>query len=157
MDIKFNTKIQENDYLAVDDIDRLRIKNVYIPYINVNNFLVDIFKNIEYYHFNTELLKRIDEFRVNEEYFVHVEKGKIKIVVFKKDGFKFFNSFEIENSSDIVYYILLTLKEQKLEIEKTIINYIIDYNYDELNDISNNFFNNHKILNKKYKADFLHC
>ena len=51
-------------------------------------------------------------------YFVHVEKGKIKIVVFKKDGFKFFNSFEIENSSDIVYYILLTLKEQKLEKEK---------------------------------------
>ena len=63
---KIYTKIQENDYLAVDDIDRLRIKNVYIPYINVNNFLVDIFKNIEYYHFNTELLKRIDEFRVNE-------------------------------------------------------------------------------------------
>ena len=44
--LKFNTKIQENDYLAVDDIDRLRIKNVYIPYINVNNFLVDIFKNM---------------------------------------------------------------------------------------------------------------
>ena len=77
--------------------------------------------------------------------------------VFKKDGFKFFNSFEIENSSDIVYYILLTLKEQKLEIEKTIINYIIDYNYDELNDISNNFFDNHKILNKKSETDFLHC
>ena len=155
--LKFNTKIQENDYLAVDDIERLKIKNIYIPYINVNNFLVDKFKNIEYYHFNTELLKRINEFRVNEEYFVHIEKGKIKIVVFKKDGFKFFNSFEIENSSDIVYYILLTLKEQKLEIEKTIINYIIDYNYEELNDISNNFFDNHKILNKKYKADFLHC
>ncbi len=118
---------------------------------------MDKFKNIEYYHFNTELLKRIDEFRVNEEYFVHIEKGKIKIVVFKKDGFKFFNSFEIENTSDIVYYILLTLKEQKLDIEKTIINYIIDYNYDELNDISNNFFDNYKILNKKFKADFLHC
>ena len=42
-------------------------------------------------------------------------------------------------------------------VEKTIINYIIDYNYNELNDISNNFFDNHKILNKKYNADFLHC
>ena len=155
--LKFNTKIQENDYLSVDDIDKLKIKNVYIPYINVNNLLVDKFKNIEYYHFNTELLKKIDEIRVNEQYFVHIEKGKIKIVVFKKDELKFFNSFEIENNSDIVYYILLTLKEQKLELEKTKINYIIDFNYDELNEFSNNFFDNHKILNKKFKTDFLHC
>ena len=70
-----------------------------------------------------EVLNLIDNFLEEKNSFIFesVEKGKIKIVVFKKDGFKFFNSFEIENSSDIVYYILLTLKEQKLEIEKTII------------------------------------
>ena len=155
--LKYNTQIRNDDFIAVDNLNNLKIKNIYIPYININNYLVDLFKNIEYFHYDSELLNKLYEIRRNEEFFVHVDNRQIKIVVFKNDTLNFFNSYEIDNSSDIIYYILVVLKEKKLNIDKTEINYITDYEYDDLSEISDNFFGNHKVLNRNYEADFLHC
>ena len=155
--LKYNTQIRNDDFIAVDNLNNLKIKNIYIPYININNYLVDLFKNIEYFHYDTELLNKLYEIRRNEEFFVHVDNRQIKIIVFEKDKLNFFNSYEIDNSSDIIYYVLLVLKEKKLNIDKTEINYITDYEYDDLSKISDNFFGNHKVLNRNYEADFLHC
>ena len=155
--LKYNTQIRNDDFIAVDNLNNLKIKNIYIPYININNYLVDLFKNIEYFHYDTELLNKLYEIRRNEEFFVHVDNRQIKIIVFEKDKLNFFNSYEIDNSSDIIYYVLLVLKEKKLNVDKTEIIYIYDYEYDDLSNISDKFFRNHKILNRNYEGDFLHC
>ena len=155
--LKYNTQIRNDDFIAVDNLNNLKIKNIYIPYININNYLVDLFKNIEYFHYDTELLNKLYEIRRNEEFFVHVDNRQIKIIVFENDKLNFFNSYEIDNSSDIIYYVLLVLKEKKLNIDKTEIIYIYDYEYDDLSNISDKFFRNHKILNRNYEGDFLHC
>ena len=155
--LKYNTQIRNDDFIAVDNLNNLKIKNIYIPYININNYLVDLFKNIEYFHYDTELLNKLYKIRRNEEFFVHVDNRQIKIIVFEKDKLNFFNSYEIDNSSDIIYYVLLVLKEKKLNVDKTEIIYIYDYEYDDLSNISDKFFRNHKILNRNYESDFLHC
>jgi len=155
--LKYNTQIRNDDFIAVDNLNNLKIKNIYIPYININNYLVDLFKNIEYFHYDTELLNKLYKIRRNEEFFVHVDNRQIKIIVFEKDKLNFFNSYEIDNSSDIIYYVLLVLKEKKLNVDKTEIIYIYDYEYDDLSNISDKFFGNHKILNRNYEGDFLHC
>ena len=155
--LKYNTQIRNDDFIAVDNLNNLKIKNIYIPYININNYLVDLFKNIEYFHYDTELLNKLYEIRRNEEFFVHVDNRQIKIIVFEKDKLNFFNSYEIDNSSDIIYYVLLVLKEKKLNVDETEIIYIYDYEYDDLSNISDKFFGNHKILNRNYEGDFLHC
>ena len=154
--LKFKTEIKDDDFVAVDNLNNIRIKNVYIPYVNVNNYLVDLFNHIDYYHYNTEIINKLFEIRTNEQFFVNVNNGKIKIVLFDKDSLNYFNSYDIENSSDIIYYILLTLKEYNLEINKTEIVYIIDHDYDNLLDMSSNFFDNYKILNENFQGDFLH-
>ena len=115
--LKYNTQIRNDDFIAVDNLNNLKIKNIYIPYININNYLVDLFKNIEYFHYDTELLNKLYKIRRNEEFFVHVDNRQIKIIVFEKDKLNFFNSYEIDNSSDIIYYVLLVLKEKKLNIK----------------------------------------
>ena len=155
--LKYNTQIRNDDFIAVDNLNNLKIKNIYIPYININNYLVDLFKNIEYFHYDTELLNKLYKIRRNEEFFVHVDNRQIKIIVFEKDKLNFFNSYEVDNSSDIIYYVLLVLKEKKLNVDKTEIIYIYDYEYDDLSNISDKFFGNHKILNRNYEGDFLHC
>ena len=155
--LKYNTQIRNDDFIAVDNLNNLKIKNIYIPYININNYLVDLFKNIEYFHYDTELLNKLYKIRRNEEFFVHVDNRQIKIIFFENDKLIFFNSYEIDNSSDIIYYVLLVLKEKKLNIDKTEIIYIYDYEYDDLSNISDKFFGNHKILNRNYEGDFLHC
>ena len=155
--LKFKTEIKDDDFVAVDNLNNFKIKNVYIPYVNVNNYLVDLFNHIDYYHYNTELINKLFEIKTNEQFFVNVNNGKIKIVLFNEDSLGYFNSYDIENSSDIIYYILLTLKEYNLEINKTEIVYIIDHDYDNLFDMSSNFFDNYKILNEDFQGDFLHC
>ena len=107
--LKFKTEIKDDDFVAVDNLKNFKIKNVYIPYVNVNNYLVDLFNHIDYYHYNTELINKLFEIKTNEQFFVNVNNGKIKIVLFKEDSLAYFNSYDIENSSDIIYYILLTL------------------------------------------------
>ena len=49
--LKYNTKVNDSDYISDDEINELNIKNVYIPYVNVNNLLVDKFRNINYSYF----------------------------------------------------------------------------------------------------------
>ena len=65
--LKYNTQIRNDDFIAVDNLNNLKIKNIYIPYININNYLVDLFKNVEYFHYDTELLNKLYEIRRNEE------------------------------------------------------------------------------------------
>ncbi len=153
--LKYITRVKKNDFISNDNIEELKIKNVYIPYVNVNNFLVDKFKNINYYHFNSVLIKKIFKIRDNKSFFAYVDNKKVKIIIFNKDNLVFFNSYEINTGADIVYFILLTLKEKDLNVDETLINFIIDSKNDDLYDLANKFFNNFKIINDK-KTDFLY-
>ena len=153
--LKYITRVKKNDFISNDNIEELKIKNVYIPYVNVNNFLVDKFKNINYYHFNSVLIKKIFKIRDNKSFFAYVDNKKVKIIIFNKDNLVFFNSYEINSGADIVYFILLTLKEKDLNVDETLINFIIDSKNDDLYDLANKFFNNFKIINDK-KTDFLY-
>ena len=153
--LKYITRVKKNDFISNDNIEELKIKNVYIPYVNVNNFLVDKFKNINYYHFNSVLIKKIFKIRDNKSFFAYVDNKKVKIIIFNKDNLVFFNSYEINSGADIVYFILLTLKDKDLNVDETLINFIIDSKNDDLYDLANKFFNNFKIINDK-KTDFLY-
>ena len=124
--LKYITKVKKTDFISNDNIEELKIKNVYIPYININNFLVDIFKNIDYYHFNSILIKKVFHIKNDKSFFAHVDNNKLKIIIFNKDELIFFNSYEIESETDIIYFLLLSIKEKGLEIKETQINFILD-------------------------------
>ena len=154
--LKYNTEINKNDFICSDDIDELNIKNVFIPYVNVNNYMVDKFKNIEYYHFNSLLIKKTyNETKKDQSFFVYVNVKKIKIIIFKDDCLLFFNSYTIESNLDTIYYILLILKDQNLEITTTQINFIIDCENSDLISVSQSFFNKVQVINNESKINFL--
>lgn len=52
-------EIQANDFVESDIISELEIRNVYVPYINVNNTLIDYFNQINYFHYNSILCCRL--------------------------------------------------------------------------------------------------
>jgi hypothetical protein len=153
--LKYNTVINKDDFICCDDIDQLNLKNVFIPYVNINNYMVDKFKNINYYHFNSLLIKKAYSNREKDENFiVYVNEKKIKIIIFNEEGLLFFNSYSIDSNLDAIYYILLTLKEHELEIISTQINFIIDCENSDLISNSKRFFNKIKIINDKLKINF---
>ena len=153
--LKYNTKVNDSDYISADEINELNIKNVYIPYVNVNNLLVDKFRNINYFHFNSALLKKIFHAKGTKTFFAHVSTNKLKLIIFKNKELIFFNSFEIESSLDIIYYILLIFKEKNLNSTDTKINFIIDKSFDNLIEICGKFFQNYEVIHND-DVDFLH-
>ncbi len=153
--LKYITKIKNSDFISNDKIEELKIKNVYIPYVNINNFLVEIFKNIDYYHFNSVLIKKIFQIKNDKSFFAHVDNNKLKIIIFNNDKLIFFNSYEIKSETDIIYFLLLSIKEKGLDIKKTNINFILDNKNDTFLEIVNKFFDNFEIVYDK-KIDFLY-
>ena len=118
--------------------------------------MVDKFKNINYYHFNSLLIKKAYSNREKDgNFIVYVNEKKIKIIIFNEEGLLFFNSYSIDSNLDAIYYILLTLKEHELEIISTQINFIIDCENSDLISNSKRFFNKIKIINGRLKVNFL--
>ena len=67
----------------------------------------------------------------------------------------FFNSYEIKSETDVIYFILLSIKEKGLEVKETQINFILDKKNELLLEIADKFFDNFEIINDK-KIDFLY-
>ena len=42
--LKYITKISNDDFISHDSINEINVKNVFLPYVNVNNLLVEKFK-----------------------------------------------------------------------------------------------------------------
>ena len=59
--LKFNTTIDSRDLTAVDNLTKLNINNIYLPFVNINNYLIEKFKKIEFYHFNTITINKLFE------------------------------------------------------------------------------------------------
>ena len=44
-------KVLDNDYITYDEISNSEIVNVYIPFVNINNFLIDMYGTFIFKHF----------------------------------------------------------------------------------------------------------
>ncbi len=57
--LKFNSKILATDFIAFDTIENYNITIVYIPFININNYLFDRFGDFSYYHSSSLLIEHL--------------------------------------------------------------------------------------------------
>ena len=95
--LKFNSKILRTDFIATDDIEINKSINVYVPYVNINNYMFDTFGSFEYKHSSTVLIDTIlqrVESSENPRVFIHVNNTSIELLVFKNQEVLLFNTFE---------------------------------------------------------------
>ena len=57
--LKFNSKILKSDFIAFDEIEANDSMNVYVPYVNINNFIYEKYGSFSYRHFSTILIDHI--------------------------------------------------------------------------------------------------
>src|SRR5690606_13259551 len=48
--LQYNVKVFESDSFVYDTLGSYLMNNVYVPYVNINNFLIDAFSSFEYKH-----------------------------------------------------------------------------------------------------------
>ncbi|WP_196887753.1 DUF3822 family protein [Aureivirga sp. CE67] len=118
--LKHTVKVFDNDFIVYDEILQSEIVSVYIPFVNVNNFLFDHFGAFEYTHSSSILVKKlIDTYKnTNKQYiFIHVEDHSFEMVFLDNGNFKMYNSFQYRTKEDFIYYILFTAEQLSLNPE----------------------------------------
>ncbi len=119
--VKFNTKVLATDYLVYDEIKNLDIANVFIPYVNVNNFLIDQFGEFEYKHYASVLIESllgIYKYSLVPHMFAHIMDDHFEIIVIADKKLQLYNTFRFTAKEDFIYYILFTAEQLKLNPEK---------------------------------------
>lgn len=119
--LQYNTKVFDTDFFAFDALDAHGIQNVYIPYVHLNNFLLDKFSQFDYLHAASILVRRLLDLSKNttdKKMFVHVTATHFEIVVLQNQHLLLYNSFEYKTPEDLLYYILFTAEQLQLNPEQ---------------------------------------
>lgn len=120
--LKFNSKILGNDYITEDFISVNKSVNVYVPYVNINNYIFETFGEFVYKHASSIL---VDSLLQNTEttekpiVYVNVNKSTLEILVLENNKLQLFNVFEYHSKEDFIYYILFVFEQLKLDVETT--------------------------------------
>ncbi len=141
--LKFNSKILANDYISQDTLDNKEIVVVYVPYININNFLFEKYGAFDYFHSSTVLLNLILKQEKNSrdsKVFLHLQHNHFDCIVTKNGHLELCNSYSYKSPEDFIYFTLFCLEQLQLNPEKTPVflsgeiekddpNYTIAYTY----------------------------
>jgi hypothetical protein len=115
--LQYNTKVFETDFFTYDQLKNHEMVNVYVPYVNINNYLIDQFGSFEYKHFGSllveGLLKKSPK-SVPPLMYVHVAGTHFEIIIIQNQKLQLYNSFEYQNADDFLYFILFTAEQLHL-------------------------------------------
>ena len=129
--LKYSIKTIATDLITFDELDFMNSKNVYIPYVNINNFLFQNFGEFEYNHYSSVLLEKLFSIPTNDNgCYIHVSKSTLDIVIIKNSNLQFFNIFEYKTKEDFMYYVLFTLEQLELSTEETLVSILGDIEED---------------------------
>lgn len=132
--LKFNTKILANDILAYDEVENHDLVIVYVPYVNINNYIYDLFGEFHYMHNGTVLLQSLMNNQTqNQETtcFVHVSKDQLDITVLNQRKLMLYNSFKYDTKEDFAYYLLFVLEQLELDPKTAIVKLFGDIEEDD--------------------------
>lgn len=122
--LKFNVKMLANDHIEYDELKSYDIVNVYVPFININNYLYDLYGEFEFKHHGTVLIETLLQNNPNANAkdaicYVYLSKNEMDIVVIQNKNLIFFNNFSYQTKEDYIYFLLFSLEQLKLETEST--------------------------------------
>jgi hypothetical protein len=118
--LKFNIKTLKTDFIAFDDLIAIKAKNVYVPYININNYLFQNFGEFDYKHHHTVLLEKLlkIEDSAKKIMYVNVSQNTMDIFVLEDKKVLLSNSFIYNTKEDFIYYLLFIAEQLHLNTEE---------------------------------------
>lgn len=128
--LKYNNKLLATDFYIYDDIKNQEMKAVYIPYVNVNNFLVDKFGTFDYRHASSVFVEAVlNNFASKEvRIFIDLSDTFFKIGITKNRKLLLFNTFTYRSYEDFIYYILFTAEQLNIDLQQTDVFYLGEIN-----------------------------
>ena len=122
--LKFSSKIIKTDFISYDKIEANDSINVFVPYMNINNYLFEFYGEFEYKHASTILLEHIlkkEESSIDDKMYINVGLFHFEMAVVKNGQFQLYNTFEYFTKEDFIYFILFSVEQLKLNPETIIV------------------------------------
>ena len=115
--LKFNSKLLKDDYPANDIIEEIGAVNVYLPYVNVNNYVIEKFGSFNYYHYSTILIKKLIKHNSSRDLalYANIELNNFQVLILKNRKLIYYNNFDIKEKEDILYFILFVMEQNKID------------------------------------------
>jgi len=110
-------KLFPSDTVEADEISSFDVRQVYVPYENVNNFFVEHFGEIEYYHASSPFLAYAADTLTEEGVSVAarlVPRG-FQMAVWEPGKLLFYNRFPMQNVDDFLYYFFFVWEKWELQ------------------------------------------
>ncbi|MGB3605874.1 MAG: DUF3822 family protein [Psychroserpens sp.] len=118
--LKFNAKILKTDYISFDELTLNNCFNVYVPLINVNNYIFETFGSFTYKHSSTilieSILQSVSKF-TDDKIYININASTFEIVYIIQQELILYNTFEYQSHEDFIYYTLFTIEQLKLDPE----------------------------------------
>ena len=112
--LKYNTKIFKTDFITYDVIQNKDAMLVYIPFVNINNYIFERFGSFEYKHSATVLIDKILQLEKNnnqKKLYINVQQTHFELIAIDGNSFQLFNRFEYKTREYFIYYILFTAEQ----------------------------------------------
>ena len=112
--LKYNTKIFKTDFITYDVIQNKDAMSVYIPFVNINNYIFERFGSFEYKHSATVLIDKILQLEKNnnqKKLYINIQQTHFELIALDGNSFQLFNRFEYKTREDFIYYILFTAEQ----------------------------------------------
>ncbi|MFS4481445.1 DUF3822 family protein [Hyunsoonleella sp. 2307UL5-6] len=112
--LKFNSKILKSDVLCYDTLEVNDSVNVYVPYINVNNYIYEAFGEFTFKHYSTLLVEevlKLEKENSTSKVYAHITAHHFEIIALERNKLNLYNTFEYDNPEDFIYYLLFTIEQ----------------------------------------------
>lgn len=119
--LKFNTDLQGDELVVVNDIKNLNAKNIFALPFSVKSKVDFLFNNANYIHFSTVLIENLllnNKNQNTKKVFIHVQNSHFELIVIESNNLLFYNSFNYQTPEDLIYYLLFAFEQLKLNPEK---------------------------------------
>jgi hypothetical protein len=116
--LKYTVPLLPDDQIAVDSVPSVKSNFVYLPFHQINNYLNEIYGEVESVHATTVVLSSLMKYFKDTEkgyFFINVSKKNMDIVYIKNGKLIFHNTFSYFTKEDFIYYILFTMEQLGLE------------------------------------------
>ncbi len=117
--VKFNTKILANDHIAYDEINPFGLVNVYVPFVNINNYIYGLFGAFTFKHHGTVMVESLlnNHTRLSNEPICHVYvfERQMDVTIIANNKLLLYNNFSFVTKEDFLYYLLFTLEQLQLD------------------------------------------
>jgi hypothetical protein len=119
--LKYNSKILESDYISFDEVDDIDAKNVYVPYVNINNYIFDTFGQFTYKHSLTVLIEAVckNNYSNSTDYriYLNLNPTTFEMLVFHDKKVILTNIHQYVSKEDVLYFVLFTFEQLDLNTE----------------------------------------